>query len=213
MAQYPDVMAVKDQADALREIDEAAAALGRVREQVLREVSETPGITVAELANRLQLSPDALIAFAETASELLGDEGLDVETARRAALIAASGRAWENALGPLLSGSQVRELLGGISRQRVDELMRHHRLIGLRGRDGRRRFPAFQFLDGQPLEDLISAYWTIAADEADDWTVASWCVSPDPVLDGMSPVAWIRDGRDAERLQEVADHDAARLRQ
>lgn len=206
-------MAVKDNADTLREIDEATAALGRARERILGEAAEPPGITVAELAERLHLSSEAVVAFAETASELLGDEGLDVETARRAALIAASGRAWENALGPLLSSGQVRDLLGGVSRQRVDELTRGHRLIGLLDRNGRRRFPAFQFLDARPLEELIAAYWTLAADAADEWTAASWCVSPDPALEGMSPAAWIRAGRDAERLRVLAGHDASRLRQ
>ena len=59
-------------------------------------------------------------------------------------MLAAAGVVWERALGPLLSAGRVRELLG-VSRQRVDELPRATRLIGLRERSGRRRYPLFQF--------------------------------------------------------------------
>ncbi len=129
-------------------------------------------------------------------------------------MLAAAGQAWENELGPLLSGSQVRELLGDVSRQRVDELLRSHRLIGLRDSARRRQFPTFQFRDGRPLEPLVAAYWTVAEDGAvSDWTVASWCVAPDKALEGRSPAQWAREGRDSERLARVARQDAARLAQ
>lgn len=102
-------------------------------------------------------------------------------------------------------------MLGDVSRQRVDELLRAHRLIGLRDGAGRRRFPTFQFRDGRPLEPLVAAFWTVAAGAASDWTVASWCVSTDAALEGRSPAQWAHDGRDANRLAGVARQDAARL--
>jgi hypothetical protein len=49
-----------------------------------------------------------------------------------------------------MTSAQVRELLGDVSRQRVGELLRERRLIGLRDRAGRRRFPAFQFRGRPP---------------------------------------------------------------
>jgi hypothetical protein len=113
----------------------------------------------------------------------------------------------------LLSSSQVGELLGGVSRQRVDELLRSRRLIGLRDSGGRRRFPAFQFVDGQPLQPLISAFWTVADAAVSDWTAASWCVAPDDALEGLTPVEWARSHEDGERLQRIAHQDAARLGQ
>jgi hypothetical protein len=123
----------------------------------------------------------------------------------------AARQAWESALGPLLSSAQVRELLGDVSRQRVDELLRARRLIGLRDRAGRRRFPGFQFSDGRPLEPLIAAFWTVADGAVDEWTAASWCATPDDALDGDSPAAWALAGQDPERLAHVARQDAARL--
>lgn len=128
-------------------------------------------------------------------------------------MLAAAEQVWENEIGPLLTSAQVRELLGDVSRQRVDELLRARRLIGLRDNAGRRRFPAFQFRDGRPLEPLVAAYWTLADGALSDWTAASWCVAPDEALDGRSPVQWARDQGDAARLARVARQDAARLAQ
>jgi hypothetical protein len=189
---------------------EAASALERVRAKVVDELAATGGLSVRELADRYGLSEEALVAFAETVGELVGDEGISVEDSRRAGLLAAAARAWERELGPLLSSAQVRDLMGGVSRQRVDELLRARRLIGLRDDGGRRRFPTFQFRDGRPLEDLAAAFWTVAG-ASDDWSAASWCVAPDAALDGRSPAQWARDGRAADRLAEVARQDAARL--
>ena len=123
-------MAVKERADILE-------ALGRIEEAVDK-------LSLQELAERSGVDEDALIAFAETVGELMGERPLTVQTARRAALLAAAGQVWENELGPLLTSTQVRELMDGVSRQRVDELLRARRLIGLRDSTGRRKFPSFQ---------------------------------------------------------------------
>jgi hypothetical protein len=202
-------MAVKDR-------DELAAALDRT-EAALREarklLSEPSGVAVRDLSLRFHISEDALVAFLETARDVLGERDLSVDAARRAAMLAAAADVWENELGPMLSSAQVRELLGGISRQRVDELLHSHRLIGPRDSAGRRRFPAFQFHDGRPLEPLVAAYWTIAGAAANEWSAASWCVAADDALEGSSPARWARAGRDRDRLARVADQDAARLAQ
>lgn len=192
-------MAVKERADILE-------ALGRIEEAVDK-------LSLQELAERSGVGEDALIAFAETVGELMGERPLTVQTARRAALLAAAGQVWENELGPLLTSAQVRELMDGVSRQRVDELLRAHRLIGLRDSTGRRRFPSFQFADGRPLEPLIAAYWTVSDGAIDDWTAASWCVSPDEALEGRTPAQWALEGRDPDRLARIARQDAARLLQ
>jgi hypothetical protein len=211
-------MSVKDPDELVESLDRAEASLREVSEQlertkaaVLESAVESPGVTVRELAGRFNVSEDAVVAFVETVGEVLGQSALSVESARRAALLATADEAWENELGPLLSSAQVRTLVGGVSRQRVDELLRSRRLIGLRDTAGKRRFPAFQFHDGQPLAPLVAAYWTVADTASSDWTAASWCVSPDDALAGRTPVHWARDGGDADRLASIARHDAARL--
>jgi hypothetical protein len=191
---------------------EATGELERTR-ALLGDVNQTTtGLTLREVTQRFGISEDALLAFVETLGELLGDEGISVKDARRAGMLVAAAQGWENELGPSLSSAQVRELLGDVSRQRVDELLREQRLIGLRDSSGRRRFPIFQFRDdGRPLDSLVAAYWTVTSGAASDWTAASWCVAPDDALDGRSPVQWAREGRDPERLASIAAQDAARL--
>jgi hypothetical protein len=194
--------------EALRELASDLEAVNASLTEPRRDEAST---TVRELAERFSLSEEAVVAFVQTAGELLSGEALSVKDARRAGMLAAAGAAWENELGPLLSSAQVRELLGDVSRQRVDELLRARRLIGLRDRSGRRRFPTFQFGDGRAIETLIAAYWTVADANADEWTAASWCVAPDSALEGSSPAQWARASKDPQRLLRVARQDAARL--
>lgn len=210
-------MAVKDREDLVEALRRAESTveglrsdLAGVRAAALEELSQAEGgLTVRDIAQRFLISEEALVAFAEAVGELAPNH-VSVAAARRAGIVAAAADAWENELGPMLSSAQVRELLG-VSRQRVDELLRSQRLIGLRDSAGQRRFPAFQFVDGRPLTAIVAAFWVVAAATVDEWTAASWCSSSDPALDGLSPASWAREGRDPDRLATVARQDAARL--
>jgi hypothetical protein len=182
-----------------RKLEEALAAL-------LSEIRR-----IRELLAKFEVSEEAVVAFVQTASELLGGKPLSVRDAQRAGMLAAAGTSWENELGPLLTSSDVRRLLGDVSRQRVDELLRSRRLIGLRDKAGRRRFPLFQFQDGQPIGSLVAAYWTLTDGAASEWTAGAWCVATDPALGELSPVQWARAHKDPERLLAVARQDASRL--
>jgi len=202
-----DGVAAQDKLRAATDHLEAAQAL-------VNEITDgdPASLTIHELTDRFGVSEEVVVVLLETLGEMVGERGITVKDARRAAMLAAAGPAWENELGPSLSSAQVRELLGDVSRQRVDELLREHRLIGLRDSSGRRRFPVFQFQDdGRPMEALVSAYWTLADAAISDWTAAAWCVATDEALDGRSPLAWAREHRDPERLARVAAQDAARL--
>jgi hypothetical protein len=217
-----DVMPVKERGrslESLRDIESAVAdalreaenSLERRIEEILRPLLEEIR-RLRDLIANFEISEDAVIAFLQTITELMGDKPLGVNDARRAGMIAASSTAWHNEIGPLLTSADVRTLLGDVSRQRVDELLRSRRLIGPRDSSGRRQFPLFQFEDGQPLDSLVSAYWTVADGAISDWTAASWCVTSDEALSGMSPVDWARAGNDPDRLLAVARQDAARLK-
>jgi hypothetical protein len=222
-----DVMPVKDRDELAEVLGKAREALGdaaqeitddlaRILEQVdaaLARLRDEASTTSRDLAERFNLSEEALVAFAQTVAELLDGESLTVRAARRGAMLAAADRAWEGELGPLLPSAQVRNLLGDVSRQRVDELLRAKRLIGLRERSGRRSYPLFQFDDGRPSEPLIHAFYTIVDAGLDEWSAASWCVRPDPALGGDSPAQWVRARSDLERLAEVARQDARRFAQ
>lgn len=213
------VMPIKERdrpSEALSEAEESLVeALRKLEASVEDQLQDVLGEIgrIRELLSKYEVSEDAVIAFVVTVGELLGDKPLSVEDARRAAILAAAATSWENELGPLLSSADVRRLLGDVSRQRVDELLRARRLIGLRDRAGRRQFPLFQFVDGEPAAPLIAAYWTVADRAASEWTAASWCVAPDPALQDASPAQWARTLKDPDRLLAVARQDAARLAQ
>lgn len=196
-----------------RSLRDAERELASARDRVLALGEEPAERTVAQLAARLGVDGEGLGAFVQTLHELVGERPLSVRAARRAALLIAAEEIWEGQLGPLLSSVQVRELLGGVSRQRVDELLRGGRLIGLSDSSSRRRFPAFQFRDGRPLAPLVEAFWTVAGSTESDWTAAAWCTAPNEGLEESSPVAWAARAREPERLVAVAGRDAARLAQ
>lgn len=186
--------------EASRGVDEAVAA-ARARDEARRAVAD-------QFDN---VSEEAARAFLETVSATLRNRPLTVEAARRGALLAVAADVWEDELGPLLTTVQVGELLGGISRQRVDERLREQALIGLRDNAGRLQFPSFQFVDGRPVASMVEAFWIVADGAGDGWVAASWCVTTDEALGGVSPVAWVRHGGDPERLATVARQDAARF--
>lgn len=187
------------------------ASARNLKALAVKQAEGSQGATVQELAAEVRVPEEALIAFACTVGELLEGRPLSTQAARRAATLAAADQVWEGELGPLLSSSQVGDLLGGVSRQRVHELLRARRLIGLHDSAGRLRFPAFKFHGGRPLEPLVSAYWTLRDASLDEWSAASWCVSQDAALGGRSPAQWAHEDIDAERLAQVARQDAARL--
>lgn len=198
-------------------LHELQRAVGEIEQRLQELTASLPegrtdesGDTVHELAERAHVPEEAVRAFAETAGQLLAGAEMSEAEARRAAMLAVAEAAWEETLGPLLSSSQVRELLG-VSRQRVDQLVRRKRLIGLRERLGRRRYPLFQFNEERASEPLVSSFWIVADGTASDWTAASWCVQEDSALGGLSPVEWVRRRKDPERLLQVARQDAARL--
>jgi hypothetical protein len=183
-----------------------AAALESVREA-------ERSLTEAQEAERVeQVHAPAASTFAATLQEVLGDRTVETEAVRRAALQAAAGLVWEDAVGPLLSGPQARELLGGVSRQRLDQLVKAGRLIALEERSGDRRFPAWQFHDGRPLEGLAAAHRELVElGKTDPWTAASWCVAAHPQLNDQSPRGWAAGGGNAKKLALVAHRDASRL--
>lgn len=153
-------------------------------------------------------------AFAETLSEVLGDRPLSVSDARRAALAAAASTVWDDAVGPLLTGEQAREL-AGFSRQRLSQLVGQRRLMALEDRSGTRHFPAWQFGDDRrPLSALIAAHRTLVDDgHMSPWSAASWCVHDHPELGGHSPRAWAAAGENPDRLALIARRDATRSAQ
>jgi hypothetical protein len=156
-------------------------------------------------------------AFAETLEHLdldgsqeeLGDP---VALGRRAALLAVAERLWSRHLGPLFDVEQVKVLLGVGTRQAVSDLATRQRLLALEGPGGRKLYPAFQFgKGGRPLAGVSRVLDAFTGAAVSPYTVAAWFVSPQPLLEGECPAAWLRSGRDLDLLVEAARRSAAPL--
>ena len=136
----------------------------------------------------------------------------DIEAAARAAVDALvdTGTFWQEHLGPVYDAKTVAVILGSpdkpVSRQAVSK----RPLLALRTGNGRVYYPAFQFANGQPLAGLADLLSTIDEDLVSRWTLASWLVSPEGDLDGVSPIDVLRAG-DVERVLRVAQAWAVAL--
>jgi hypothetical protein len=157
-------------------------------------------------------------SFQRTLSELgiTGDEE-ELEDlpalGRRAALLAASDLVWHKHLGPLYSSKQVRELMGRGTRQSVSELARRRRLLALPQDDGLLAFPAFQFRPGgRRLRGLERILESFEGAVETPYTIASWFVTPEPLLEGKTPAEWLRRGRPEAPALEAARRYAERLK-
>lgn len=72
---------------------------------------------------------------------------------------------WNEVLGPFYRTSQVTRVLGGISRQALDERRRRKTILAMKTKDGDWVYPTFQFDEhGRPIRGLakvvvIPASW------------------------------------------------------
>jgi hypothetical protein len=132
---------------------------------------------------------------------------------RRAALLAASDIVWHKHLGPLYTSKQVRELMGRGTRQSVSELVKRRRLLALPQGDGRLAFPAFQFRrSGQRLPGLEAILDSFEGAVETPYTIASWFMTPEPLLKNKTPAEWLRKGRNEALATEAARRYADWLR-
>jgi len=159
-----------------------------------------------------------MVAFRDTLESLelppdsLESERMQSEIGRRGALLATAGLQWQEHLGPLLTWQDAALLMASVNtRQGVNDMVHRGRLLALRAEGGHLVYPLFQFHAGRPLPalgDLLAAFREVGVDA---WTVASWLVTPQDELDGVTPVEWLKGGREPDRAVAAARHAAARL--
>ncbi|HEX5947271.1 MAG TPA: hypothetical protein VFY82_13380 [Acidimicrobiales bacterium] len=174
----------------------AATAVDPYVERVSATVS-------AELARRV----DALRAHGQ-APEQLGDA--DALAARMLAAVPQPSP-WAE-LGPFYSTAGIARVLGGISRQAVEERRRRRTILALRTTDGVWVYPAFQLDDRnrvvQGLAEVLDRFRPDTPD--DEWMVAAFVAAPQPGLDGRSIADHLRTGGDLGPVLDLAEERAAR---
>ena len=119
---------------------------------------------------------------------------------------------WSEILGPLLVVEQVRSLMGLDSSHAVRELSRKECILALYGSAGQDLYPTFQFgPDGQPYPEMAKVVAAFSEAVETPYTIASWFVSPQDLLDGETPLTWMRSQKDPSRLLAAARRSAGEL--
>jgi hypothetical protein len=119
---------------------------------------------------------------------------------------------WSEILGPLLVVEQVRALLGLDSSHAVREVARKGCILALDGSGGRDLYPAFQFgPDDRPYPEMAKVIAAFSEAVETFYTIASWFVSPQDLLEGETPVVWMRSQKDPSRLLAAAKRSAGEL--
>lgn len=156
----------------------------------------------------------ASTAFNDALAELIGDRPPELDAAeagRRAALRAVAGTVWSDAVGPFYDTDGVMALLGGVTKQAVNDRVRRHRLLALKTGSGRLVYPAAQFDEHGVIDGLGKVLDVLVPDETEAWTVASWLTTRDPGLGARSPIEALRAG-DVDAVVTAAHDVAAALR-
>lgn len=115
-------------------------------------------------------------------------------------------------LGPYYSTTGIARVLGGVSRQAVEERRRRRTILALRTADDVWVYPAFQ-LDGhnqvlRGLADVLARFRPQTGD--DEWMIASFLAAPQPGLGGLSVAGHLREGGDLDPVITLARERAAR---
>jgi hypothetical protein len=88
---------------------------------------------------------------------------------------------------------QVRTLMHGISRQRIDRRVRERTLLAVPGPSNRRLYPTLQFnRDGSVVEGLKPVLEALPT--RNPWSALNFLARPDRRLDGRRPIEALRQG-------------------
>lgn len=140
------------------------------------------------------------------------DLGTPAEVAARLLAGVPEPSAW-SALGPFYSTRGVCRILGGVTRQAVEERRRRHRIIALRTAEGGWVYPAFQFDErNRPLAPIVAAHRRLVDSGMSPWTAAATLLGPQTELGGRSIAEHLRGGGDAGAVDDLVRHTAAALR-
>jgi hypothetical protein len=88
---------------------------------------------------------------------------------------------------------QVRTLMHGISRQRIDRRVKERTLLAVPGPSNRRLYPTIQFnRDGSVVAGLKAVLEALPT--GNPWSVLNFLARPDQRLDGRTPIELLKQG-------------------
>jgi hypothetical protein len=121
---------------------------------------------------------------------------------------------WIRVLGPLLDVEEARRVLHLKNAREVGALQTKGQLLALSSFDGQTLYPAFQLSpSGKPYPEVARVLEIFSGAVETPYTIASWFVSPQDLLNDKTPAAWLQEGGDPTLLLEAARRTAWRLAQ
>jgi hypothetical protein len=115
-------------------------------------------------------------------------------------------------LGPFYSTSGLARVLGGVSRQAIEERRRRRTILALRTADNVWVYPAFQLDERNRvvggLTQVLDRFHPETPD--DEWMVAAFVAAPQPGLGGRSIAEHLRQRGDLPPVLALADERARR---
>ncbi len=110
-------------------------------------------------------------------------------------------------LAPFWSAVKVRQVFDGASRQLLAERRKSGTLLGLKTSDGDIVYPVFQFQQREGRVEVRPGLVPMlrVLRRFDPWSVAVLLHAPAPELRGRTPLSWVREGRPAAPLIELAE--------
>ncbi len=140
-----------------------------------------------------------------------GTLGAPDDLARRMLAAVPEPSPWSE-LGPFYSTTGLARVLGGVSRQAVDERRRRRTVVALRTADGAWVYPAFQLDDRNQvvrgLGEVLGRFRPRTPD--DEWMIAAFLAAPQPALGGDSIADHLRRGGDLVPALALAGERAGR---
>jgi hypothetical protein len=113
-------------------------------------------------------------------------------------------------LGPFYSTAGMARVLGGVSRQAVEERRRRRTILALRTADDVWVYPAFQLDERnrvvRGLAEVLARFRPATTD--DEWMVAGFVAAPQPELGGRTIVDHLSSGGDLADVVALADERA-----
>ena len=141
---------------------------------------ERPGWSPAAYVDEFVAELRLLIRPVDNLDDLRARYGTAKDLAERVAHLLPVLAPFGDAIGPVYTTAQVRELLGA-SRQAISDRVYRGRLLALRTANGRLVYPTFQF-DGDGVRDGIATILQSVGPVEDPWALAAWMRAQQPAL-------------------------------
>ena len=121
-------------------------------------------------------------------------------------------RAWEAAIGPILTHKQTLEVTGW-TKQALSQAVREYRVLRVEAEDGSTGYVVAGFDDASPARPLLGIKEVLrvwAAADEHGWMTASWLSTDQLELGGRNPRQALLDG-DLPTVVDLARQTSARL--